>query len=32
VTVARNGSISAFVPIATLAPLEAYVFALTVAR
>ena len=28
VAVARNGSISAFVPVATLAPLEAYVFEL----
>lgn len=32
VAVARDGSISAFVPVATLAPLAAYVFELTVAR
>jgi glycosidase len=32
VNVARNGGISAFVPVATLAPLEAYVFELASAR
>ena len=32
VSIARNGTLSAFVPVPTLAPLEAYVFELTVAR
>ena len=32
VNVARNGSITAFVPVSTLAPLEAYVFELAIDR